>query len=122
MNSVPGPTGGCPAWTARRIAAAVFFLIFLGIQVTVPIWKLGSDARPARYGWHMFSTFTVPVFYMAIASDGTVDTVYAQQHVARARPEIDFPRLLPQHLCAVLPGTETVIVRAGSITERRPCR
>lgn len=90
--------------------------------MAVPVWKLAGDHRPARFGWHMYSRFTSPVLYIAVAGDGGADTVRTADHVVRLRSEIEFTHLLPQHLCAVLPGTQAVIVKAGRTTEHRPCR
>lgn len=113
-----------PPLGVRGRAATLVFAGVLAVQVAVPALKLGSDG-PARFGWQMFanvwpaSTFTVEYV------DGGVDTVRVTDYMAKPRPEIDLPTLLPPHLCGHLDGASAVSVHAPGPDGRtavHPCR
>jgi hypothetical protein len=108
----------------RRILAVAFFVMFLLMQVAVPLFQL-TQPRPARFGWQMFSTLradALGVSYHIEAAGGELIPVQLSAHFARVRLEIDHRTVLPPYLCEVTPGAAAVISeRGGTTTGRYPC-
>lgn len=93
-------------WTPRK-AAALFFVSYLAVQVSIPIVQLLEDG-PRRFGWQMFSRVghMRPDFFLV--TERGVEPVSLDRHVLHLRSEIDLTRELPPHLCTVYPEAEAV--------------
>lgn len=121
MDEAPGPAG--PLWTLRSLATAAVFVAVLALQIAVPASKLASEP-PARFGWQMFTASPPRPGYTVRHADGVTDTVRLEDHVAKARAEIDFSAVLPAHLCRTLDGVVAVVVHRSGSDERNiehPC-
>ena len=104
------------AWTVANMAAAIFFIGFLAVQLLVPIIRLGAERRPARYAWQMYSTYVPPVVFLRESPSGSLDTIQVSDHVARPRGDIDLARYLPRHICSRDTGAAAVLVVQGVTT------
>lgn len=102
----------------RRALVAVV----VAVQVGVPgLVLLTQEQRPARFGWHMFAATSPEVTATITDEDGTRDLPLGA-FVARLRPEVDWSRELPPHLCEVVPDARAVTVRRGEQEVRLTCR
>lgn len=93
---------------SSRFRLALFATI-LTIQVAIPLVQLRAE-RPARFGWQMFSGVQPPIEFIVEHTDGTVDTVTAQDYMIKPRQEIDPFPYLPPHICDQVPTAATVAV------------
>lgn len=88
-------------WRISRANAVKLFIAgFLILQVLIPATQL-LGARPARFGWQMYSGTTEFGSYQARLSDGRIEPIAVNDYVARLRLEMD-PAVIPAHLCTVL--------------------
>jgi hypothetical protein len=112
-----------PAWSAKAIAIAAFFVLFLSIQTAVPLVKL-FEPRPARFGWQMFTAKPQRVRFTLVMHDGTKKPVDLRQYVGHSRGEVSLESALPQHLCRVVPNVDAVQITAVDSNASRvhPCR
>ena len=90
-----------------NVLALAFFVAFLTIQVAVPIVKLGS-ARPARFGWHMWTARKRNPQFVLVMKDGTKRLVSLSTYLGLSRGELDFREAMAEHLCRVVPGVAAV--------------
>jgi hypothetical protein len=93
---------------AAEIAAALFFVAFLAIQLAVPIVQLVSAPRPARFGWQMYSVRSVPPRFDLLLRDGTSQPVALESYVTSLRADVPLVRFLPPHLCGIFPQAAAV--------------
>lgn len=121
MTNEAAHEGG--TWTAKAIAAAACFVLFLLVQIAVPLARL-SAPRPARFGWQMFSAIPQRTRYTLVLRDGTRQPVRLATYVANSRGEMDLEKALPRHLCRVVADLASVQVLAPDSGEPRvyPCR
>ncbi len=110
-------------WTARALAAAACFVLFLLVQAAVPLVRLTSP-RPARFGWQMFSAKHQRTRYTLVLRDGTREPARLATYVANSRGEMDLEEALPRHLCRVVADLESVQVLApdSELPRVYPCR
>lgn len=109
---------------ARKAAALAVFVCVVTVQALVPAVQLGADTQ-GRFGWQMFAGVEVSPIYTVRFPDDRLDTVRIEDHVVNARGDIDFPALLPEHLCGRSGGATAVVVDWPGDGERRsehPCR
>ncbi|MGH2428489.1 MAG: hypothetical protein ACRDGV_06320 [Candidatus Limnocylindria bacterium] len=107
-------------WRPRSIIAAAFVVSFLVVQLTVPILAL-TGPRPARFGWHMYTTLTpVPDAWIEDAT-GELDRVAVDQLLLRRRSEADLSDVLVRELCR-RPGAAAVITERADERIRTVCR
>lgn len=105
-------------WTTKSVIAAAFFVIFLLLQIGVPLVRLWAP-RPARFAWHMFTTNPKRVRYTLQMNDGTSKAVDLGQYVGLSRGEVNLENALPAHLCRVVPDLAAVqITKADSKQSR----
>ena len=91
--------------------ALVFIFLFLSIQITVPVVKLMSP-RPARFGWHMWTTTPPRRDVVLLMRDGSSRHADLRPYVAQARGELDLDHVLPSHLCRMMPDVAAVRYRS----------
>jgi hypothetical protein len=109
------------SWTATSAVKAAFFVLFLLIQVGVPLLRLWSP-RPARFGWQMFSASPQQIAFSLVLRDGTSQPVSLGRYVAQSRGEVDLEDRLPPHLCRVVPDVASVEITKPGSTQRRVYR
>ena len=91
---------------ARR-AAAVFFVLFLAVQIIVPIVQL-TKPRPTHFGWQMFSALRSLPRYWVVLDDGSQRDINMYEHIGMQRLDADYHRALPEYLCRAYPTAVAV--------------
>jgi 23S rRNA U2552 (ribose-2'-O)-methylase RlmE/FtsJ len=108
------------SWTSKNKLALVIIVLFLSIQIGVPLARLWSP-RPARFGWHMWSTVPPRLEIDLVMRDGSSQPANLRPYVAQARGELDLDNSLPPHLCRMLPEVAAVQLRSsGSFNTQIP--
>jgi hypothetical protein len=109
-------------WTVPRVAAAIFFVGFLSVQLLVPA-LVRSDSRPARFGWRMYSTAPLEVQVTAVLRDGSRRPIEPRDHLPGLRADVDFASSLAPYLCRTLGDAARIEVRIGDRSrESKSCR
>ena len=90
-----------------RRAAACFFVLYLIVQVSVPIYRLWAP-RPARFGWQMFSSSVYPVRVWLLRRDGSEEPIEPTAYVGNPRADLDYERFVPPHICKMRPDVASV--------------
>ena len=98
-------------WTPQRVVATAFFVLFLLVQTGIPLVKLAAP-RPARFGWQMFSGRQQRARFSLVMRDGRSQPVNLGRYVAQSRGEADLEKVLPPHLCRVVPDVASVQITA----------
>ncbi len=103
--------------------ALVFIILFLSIQITVPVAKLLSP-RPARFGWHMWTIIPPRRDVVLLMRDGSSQPADLRPYLAQARGELDLDDILPPHLCQMMPDVAAVRYRSDRMatTQIHTCR
>lgn len=80
--------------------AAVFVVVWLAVQVGVPVLQRSTTEGARPFAWQMFSrNIDVPRFKV-VAPDGSEREVEDwERHLGRLRFEVDFARHVPPFLC-----------------------
>ena len=97
--------------TIGGIAALIFVVLFLSIQIIVPVAKLMSS-RPARFGWHMWTVIPPRREIELVMRDGSTKTADLRPYIAQGRGELDLDHVLPPHLCRMMPDVAAVRYRS----------
>jgi hypothetical protein len=105
-------------WTAREVAAASFFVLFLAVQFTVPLVKLWGP-RAERFGWHMFAGIRPRPRFTLVMGDGTRKPANLAPYIGHNRGELSLGEALPPHLCRVVPDVVAVQIRARDSDQTR---
>jgi hypothetical protein len=109
-------------WTAASVAAAVFMVAFLSVQLLVPALALFGP-RPTRFAWQMYSALPPVPRAWAVAADGTVREVDLEPLFAARRAEIDYQAVLREGLCdAVDAKAIRLQLHGDAAVEEIPCR
>ena len=95
----------------RMLAAAVFFVVFLAIQIAVPLVQLVWSPRPARFGWQMYSVVSAAPRFELIMRDGVAKPLDITPYVTSLRGDVPIARFLPPHLCALFPDAAAIHYR-----------
>ena len=113
---------GTGRWTRHARLVAVFVVTYLVVQLGLPTARL-LEARPARFGWHMFSGIhPSPRFAVALANGATLP-VAVEDYFGNPRSDLHYEEHLPAHLCRTLPGVRAVhLEHPGDPIEVHPCR
>jgi hypothetical protein len=90
--------------------AAAFVLAYLATQLLLPTLAL-AEPRLGRFGWQMFARVVPRTTYTLELRSGAEQDVDPSSYVAQPRAELELDRLLPPHLCRVVP--EAAAVRIG---------
>lgn len=98
-------------WTAWHKVVLAVIVLFLAIQIGVPLAKL-SSRRPARFGWHMWTTVPSRRNFSLLMRDGSFRVADLSPYVALARGELDLNNALPPHLCRMMPDVAAVHVNS----------
>lgn len=102
-----------------RLRAAVVLAV-MTVQLGVPSYVLLTQERPARFGWHMFAALRPGPTATAEFPSGT-EEVDLTPYIPRPRPEVDYLRVLPGHLCEQLVDAISVTVTRGEDSATRRC-
>lgn len=106
----PALGGALPAWRSRSAIAALC-TIFVLVQLLVPAAQLIWAARPARFGWQMFSVSAPPPDFAIELRDGTTEPLDIKPYVVSLRGDVPLAQFLPPHVCRVVPGVVAVRYR-----------
>ena len=90
----------------------IVIAVFLTVQLTLPIGRLGPHESARRFGWQMFSVAREdPTF--VVATDSGQSVIDLNDYMAGARGDVDIVGFLPPHLCSVVPGAVRVTWDSG---------
>ncbi|HSM43613.1 MAG TPA: hypothetical protein VK969_01210 [Acidimicrobiia bacterium] len=87
-------------WRAKPGAAADVIMVFLVVQLAIPIDRLFPSDTPNRWAWQMFSRAPHSVQFVLHTPTDEIP-VDVRQYMARARGDIDLTTSMPPHLCSV---------------------
>ncbi|MCI0685445.1 MAG: hypothetical protein L0Y71_25370 [Gemmataceae bacterium] len=94
-----------PAFGNR--AVAVFVVLFLAVQILVPIVQL-TRPLPTHFGWQMFSVDRPLPRYWVVLDDGTERDIDVYEHIGVRRLDADYHRAFPEYLCRTYPAAVAV--------------
>lgn len=117
-------TGEPPFWTPARRLAAGFFVLYLAVQVLLPLALL-LRPRPARFGWQMYSAVPAEWRLVVERRDGHRTEVDARAYTAFFRGDSDSHALVLQEICGADPAVAAVHVKrvgAAEIATEHRCR
>jgi len=100
------------SWRTSGALALVVILLFLAVQIAVPVSRLGTHESARRFGWQMFSTAQETPAFVVITESGVVE-VELDDYMAGPRGDVDIVGLLPSHLCNVVSGAVRVTWDSG---------
>ena len=89
--------------------AAAFVVLWLAVQVGVPVLQhlTAEGARP--FAWQMFSRSVDVPRFKVVGADGSEREVDDwERHLGRVRFEVDFARHVPPFLCGSEPGAVAI--------------
>jgi hypothetical protein len=97
----------------RRISssiaiAACFFVVFLAVQLLMPLAQLVWSPRPARFGWQMYSVTSAAPNFELIMHDGSAKPIDITPYVTSLRGDVPLAHFLPPHLCKLFPDAAAV--------------
>lgn len=87
--------------------ALAALLVFVAVQLAIPISRLDSPDRAQRLGWQMFAVAAEPIQFTVLTASGE-NIVQLDDIMARVRGDIDLPTLLPPFLCMTVEGALAV--------------
>jgi hypothetical protein len=99
----------------RQSLALAFFVVFLVFQLTVPTFALFA-ARPARFGWQMYSALPNVPRAWTVKADGTEEPVDMTHLFAMQRAEIDYAAVMLAGLCDASDAVAIKVQGADSST------
>jgi hypothetical protein len=99
-------------WRTSRPTAALLIALFLIIQLTLPISRLGDDSAK-RFGWQMFSKSSTPPGFVVRMNDGAEVEISLDDYTAILRADIALIDRMPPHLCAIMPDALSVTWQTG---------
>jgi hypothetical protein len=122
--AAPLPVTSAPPWTLRERWAAAFFVLYLAVQLAVPIWKLMQPERPGRFGWQMFAGTEVRVRFVAIGEDGSEQNLDPIPFQVARRLDLRLDEAFPRFVCRQQQGSVRAVrvVRAESPAREILCR
>ena len=94
--------------TASTIIAGCFFVVFLAVQILMPLAQLAWSPRPARFGWQMYSVVSSAPSFELIMRDGAAKPLDISPYVTSLRGDVPLARFLPSHLCRLFPDAAAV--------------
>jgi hypothetical protein len=92
----------------KQLAAAVFLVAFLVIQILIPLVQFVRAPRPARFGWQMYSVASAAPRFELIMRDGATKPLDITPYVTSLRGDVPLARFLPRHLCTLFPDAAAV--------------
>ncbi len=103
------------AMSVRQNLVLAFFVVFLVFQLIVPAFALLA-ARPARFGWQMYSALPNVPRAWTVKADGTAEPVDMTHVFAIQRAEIDYAAVLLAGLCEATDAVAIKVQGADSST------
>lgn len=101
-------------WRANPRIAAIVIVVFLAVQLAIPISRLSPAETPHRWAWQMFSRAPHSVeFTLHTPTDET--PVDVRRYMARARGDIELIASMPSHLCSVHDDAIKVTWESGEL-------
>lgn len=94
-------------WRKSPAVAAVAVVLFVVLQLAIPINRMDNEEGPQGFGWQMFSTVGEAIEFTVHTPTGTV-VIDLEDVMARARGDIPLEELLPPHLCNTVEGAVSV--------------
>ena len=93
----------------RDWAVTAFILLWLAIQIGVPLWQL-TNPRPTRFGWQMYAVVKYPPQITAVRLDGSSVQLITSRYLAYFRSDFQpgYIQALGKHLCRVEPSLQAV--------------
>ena len=81
----------------RLYLSAVFFSIYLALQIAVPTYRL-FQPRPTRFGWQMFSASSVPPRGSLVYPTGNKE-ISPVAYIGNVRSDLDYERYALPQIC-----------------------
>lgn len=100
------------SWRTSSTLALVVIVLFIVLQVAIPVSRIGVHESGRRFGWQMFSTARETPSFVVVTEDGELP-VALKDYMAGPRGDIDIVGLLPPHLCNTVPGALRVTWESG---------
>lgn len=94
-------------WRTSGKTAVIAIVVFLIIQVGIPLGRLHPPETPHRWGWQMFSRTPHNVQFQVETPTGVTEAQF-RQYMARTRGDIDLTKAMPAHLCYIHPNAVRV--------------
>ena len=88
-------------WRLSRVATAVAIVVFLAVQLAIPISRFGDEGA-RRFGWQMFSSAGQEPHFVVTTSTEELE-IDLEDYMAMIRVDVDIAGLMPEHLCSVIP-------------------
>jgi hypothetical protein len=96
------------------VLATAFVLVWLAVQVGLPVLQHVTKEGARPFAWQMFSrSIEVPRFEVVAADGSETEVEDWERHLGRVRFEIDFARHVPPFLCDSEPGAVAVTTYRG---------
>lgn len=92
--------------------AVVVIVIFVAVQLAIPLSRIGIHESARRFGWQMFSTARETPSFVVIKESETAE-IRLGDYMAGTRGDIDIVGVLPPHLCDVVPGALRITWESG---------
>ena len=102
-------------WRQSRSIAGFAVVLFLLVQVGIPLTRLGEGDRTLRFGWQMFTAAEEAPEFVVVTPDDQIE-IELLDYLARARADIDIVGSMPAHLCTVFPEAVLVTWQSGEFT------
>lgn len=101
-------------WRSNKKTAVIAIVVFLIIQVGIPLDRLHPPETPQRWGWQMFSRAPNHVEFYVETPTGITQADF-RQYMARTRGDIDLTKSMPAHLCSIEPNAVRVTWDSGTL-------
>ena len=102
-------------WRWNPRIAAVCLVLFLIVQLTVPIVRITQEAdRATRFGWQMFTRSAFVIDFTVTTASGQVEVALDDVLVV-LRGELPLEELIPPHLCSTVEGARQVSWEGGEL-------
>ena len=83
-STIPRAVSAVRGLQLRDWLVAAFILLWLAVQVGVPLWQL-TRPRPVRFGWQMYANVRYPPWITGIRTDGSSVQLSAHRYLANFR-------------------------------------
>ena len=95
------------AWRRSPTVALTLTGVFLVIQFSVPVSRLGEQENAQRFGWQMFSTLK-PQPEFTLHTEDSNEPVDLTEILARVRDDLSLKQEIPEYLCTTVPDAVRV--------------
>lgn len=97
-----------PRVSRSTLIAACFFVLFLSVQLLMPLAQLLWSPRPARFGWQMYSVTSAAPNFELVMRDRSTKPIDIRPYVTSLRGDVPLAQFLPPHLCALFPDAASI--------------